>query len=155
MDQILNELGGLVLGAVPTMILFILLVAAYGMLVRRPLDHVLAERRARTSGAIEHSKGAIAKAESETAAYEEKLQAAKAAIFQARDQKLKQWYEEREAALADVRKHAHARVQGAKEEIEQSAQEARIKIVGLSDELSSRVLRAVLPAEIRATEVTQ
>ncbi|WP_433984923.1 hypothetical protein RBB78_11920 [Tunturiibacter empetritectus] len=72
MDQILNQLGGLVLGSVPTMVLFILLVAAYGLLVRRPLDRVLAERRARTSGAIEQARRAIAAAEAETAAYEEK-----------------------------------------------------------------------------------
>jgi F-type H+-transporting ATPase subunit b len=155
MDQILNQLGGLVLGAVPTMILFILLVAAYGFIVRRPLDRVLAERRARTSGAIEQAKRAIAKAESETAAYEAKLRAARSEIFQIRDKKLKQWNAEREAALADVRKHAQVRIEGAKEEIEQSAQDARLKIVGLSDELSSRVLKAVLPAELRATEVAQ
>src|SRR5271154_3203490 len=135
MDQILNQLGGLVLGSVPTMILFILLVAAYGLLVRRPLDRVLAERRARTSGAVDQARGAIAKAESETAAYEEKLRAAKAAIFQAREQKLKQWNAEREAALAQVRQHTQERVRGARQEIEQSAHEARLKIVGVSDEL--------------------
>jgi F-type H+-transporting ATPase subunit b len=45
MDQILNQLGELVLGSVPTMVLFVLLVAAYNLLVRRPLDRVLAERR--------------------------------------------------------------------------------------------------------------
>ena len=73
MDQILNQLGELVLGSVPTMILFILLVAAYGVLVRRPLDRVLAERRARTSGAVEQARSAIAAAEAETTAYEEKL----------------------------------------------------------------------------------
>jgi F-type H+-transporting ATPase subunit b len=66
MDQILNQLGGLVLGSVPTMVLFILLVAAYGLLVRRPLDRVLAERRARTSGAVEQARSAIAAAEAET-----------------------------------------------------------------------------------------
>src|SRR5271156_5831321 len=135
MDQILNQLGGLVLGSVPTMILFILLVAAYGFLVRRPLDRVLAERRARTSGAIEHARGAISKAESETALYEEKLRAAKAEIFKIRDQKLKQWSAEREAALAQVRQHTQERVRGARQEIEQNAQEARLQIVGLSDDL--------------------
>jgi F-type H+-transporting ATPase subunit b len=155
MDQILNQLGELVLGAVPTMILFIMLVIAYGLLVRRPLDRVLAERRARTSGAVQQARTAIAAAESETAAYEEKLRAAKAEIFQARDQKLKRWNAEREAALAQVRQHAQERVRGARHEIEQSAQEARLQIVGLSDELSSRVLKAVLPAGIRATEVAQ
>ena len=155
MDQILNQLGELVLGSAPTMILFILLVAAYGLLVRRPLDRVLAERRARTSGAEEQARSAIAAAEAETTAYEDRLRAAKAEIFQARDQKLKQWNSEREAALAQVRQHMQERVRGARHEIEESAQEARLQIVAVSDELSSRVLDAVLPAGVRPTEVAQ
>jgi F-type H+-transporting ATPase subunit b len=155
MDQILNQLGELVLGSVPTMILFILLVAAYGLLVRRPLERILAERRARTSGAVEQARSAIAAAEAETAAYEEKLRAAKAEIFQARDQKLKQWNAEREAALAQVREHMQERVRGARHEIEHSAQEARLQIVAVSDDLSTRILNAVLPAGVRPTEVAR
>jgi F-type H+-transporting ATPase subunit b len=155
MDQILNQLGELVLGSVPTMILFILLVAAYGLLVRRPLERILAERRARTSGAVEQARSAIAAAEAETATYEEKLRAAKAEIFQARDQKLKQWNAEREAALAQVREHMQERVRGARHEIEQSAQEARLQIVAVSDDLSTRILNAVLPVGVRPTEVAQ
>jgi F-type H+-transporting ATPase subunit b len=155
MDQILNQLGGLVLGSVPTMVFFILLVTAYGFLVRRPLDRVLAERRARTSGAIEQAKRAIAAAEAETARYEEKLRKAKAEIFQLREQKMKQWNAEREAALAVVRQHTHDRVHGAKQEIEQSAHEARLQIAGMSEELSSKIINAVLPADVRATEVAR
>jgi F-type H+-transporting ATPase subunit b len=155
MDQILNQLGELVLGSVPTMILFILLVAAYGLLVRRPLDRILAERRARTLGAVEQARSAIAAAEAETTAYEDKLRAAKAEIFQARDQKLKQWNAEREAALAQVRQHMQERIRGARQEIEQSSQQTRLQIVALSDELSSRILDAVLPAGVRPTEVAQ
>jgi F-type H+-transporting ATPase subunit b len=155
MDQILQQLGGLVLGSVPTMVLFILLVAAYGLLVRRPLDRVLAERRARTSGAVEQARSAIAAAEAETTEYEDKLRRAKAEIFQARDQKLKQWAAERDAVLAEVRKHTQERVLGARQEIEQSAHEARLQVVGLSDELSARILDAVLPAGIAQAEVTQ
>ena len=155
MDQILNQLGGLVLGSVPTIVLFILLVTAYGFLVRRPLDRVLAERRARTSGAIEQAHRAIAAAEAETAAYEEKLRHAKAEIFQLRDKKLKQWNAERETALAQVRQLTQDRVRAARQEIEQSAHEARLQIAGMSEELSSRILNAVLPAGVRPTEVAQ
>ena len=155
MDQILNQLGELVLGSVPTMVLIILLVAAYGFLVRRPLDRILAERRARTSGALQQARNAIAAAEVETTAYEERLRAAKADIFLARDQKLKQWYAERDAALAQVRQHAQERVRGARQEIEQSAQETRLQIVAMSDELSTLVINAVLPAGVRQTEVAQ
>ena len=150
MDVILKQLGELVLGSVPTMILFILLVIAYGVLVRRPLERVLADRRARTTGAVEQAKGAIAAAEAETSAYEEKLRKAKAEIFAMRDGKVKQWNAERDAALEQARQGAQERVRGAKQGIEQSVVEARTQIESASVELSSRVLAAVLPSKVAA-----
>ena len=63
--EILHQLGSLIVGAIPTMILFILLVMANSLLVRRPLDRMRAERRARTTGAVEQARGAIAAAEAE------------------------------------------------------------------------------------------
>ncbi len=155
MDEILKQLGGLVLGSVPTIVLFVLLVAAYGFLVRRPLDRVLAERRARTIGAVEQARDAIAAAEVETSAYEEKLRRARAEIFQERDKRLKQWNAERDAALEQVRRATQDRVRVARQEIEESASEARVHIEGSSAELTSRILHAVLPAGIVPKEVTQ
>jgi F-type H+-transporting ATPase subunit b len=154
MDQILNQLGELVLGAVPTMILFILLVIAYGVLVRQPLDRILAERRARTTGAVEQAKGAIAAAEAETSAYEEKLRRAKAEIFEARERRLKQWNAEREAALEQARQATQSRISAAKQGIELSVADARTQIEGVSAELSSRVLAAVVPG-VAATEAVR
>lgn len=155
MDEILHQLGELVLGSVPTMVLFVLLVTAYGLLVRRPLARVLAERRARTLGAVEQARGAMATAEAETSAYEEKLRNAKREIFEARELKRKRWNDEREAALAEVRSTAQQRIQAARQEIEQSAADARAKIEGVSGELSSLVLNAVLPGEPVTAEVAQ
>ena len=155
MDQILNQLGELVLGSVPTMVLFILLVAAYGILVRRPLDKVLAERRARTSGAVEQARNAIAAAETETTQYEEKLRGAKNEIFQAREAKVKQWNAERDTALEQVRQAAQQKILSAKVDIEKSAGVARTHIEGMSSELSAQVLKAVLPAGVAAQEVAQ
>jgi F-type H+-transporting ATPase subunit b len=152
MDEILNQLGGLVLGSVPTMIFFILLVITYGLLVRRPLDRILAERRARTTGAVEQARGAIAAAEAETSVYEDKLRQAKAEIFQARDQKLKQWNAERDSAIEEVRRATQQRILAAKQDIEQSATSARAQIESMSAELSSRILSAVLPAGITQPE---
>jgi F-type H+-transporting ATPase subunit b len=155
MDEILNQLGGLVLGSVPTMILFILLVAAYGLLVRQPLERMLAERRARTTGAVEQARGAIAAAEAETTAYEEKLRAARAEIFASREARIKQWNAEREAAIEQARRSSQQRITAARKDIEQSAADARKQIEGFSGELSSRILSAVLPANVIATEVAQ
>jgi F-type H+-transporting ATPase subunit b len=149
MDEILNQLGGLVLGSVPTVILFLLLIVAYGFLVRRPLDRVLAERRARTSGAVEQARGAISEAEAKTFDYEERLRKAKTEIYGAREKRLKQWQVERDQALAEARTATSEKVQAAKAEIEQSVTIARRQIEDMSAELSDQIMRAVMPAEAR------
>ena len=146
MDLILKQLGGLILGSIPTMIFFVALVIAYQLLVRGPLERTLAERRARTSGAIEEAQGAMSAAEAETAVFEDKLRLAKSEIFQAREAKLKQWAEERERALEQARALTGERVKAAKLELEAGMTSAKQQIESASAELSARIVRAVMPA---------
>jgi F-type H+-transporting ATPase subunit b len=146
MDEILHQLGGLVLGAVPTMILFVILVVAYGALVRRPLERILAERRARTSGAMEQARASISAAEAKTADYEDRLRRAKADLYAAREQRLKQWAAERDQMLAEARATTAGKVDAAKLEIERSVAAARRQIEGMSTQLSEQIVQAVLPA---------
>ena len=155
MTEILDQLSTLVLGSVPTIILFVLLIVAYGVLVRRPLDRILAERYKRTLGAVEAAKGAISAAEAETLAYEEKLRAARAEIFQAREQRLKTWAAEREQAIAEVKALTQNRVLTARLDIEQAAGAARKDIDGASAALSEQILRAVLPVGVASAEVAR
>lgn len=155
MDEILNQLGGLILGSVPTIVFFLLLIVAYGFLVRRPLDAILAERRARTSGAVEQARGAISAAEAETAVFENKLRAARTEIFQQRDARLKQWAAERDGSLQKVRETTQQRIATARESIQGSSETARQQIESMSGELSAQILRAVLPAGSPGTEAAQ
>ena len=155
MDAILHQLGGLVLGSVPTMVLFTTLVLLYGVLVRRPLEGVLRERRARTVGAVEQAREAIAAAEAETQVYEDKLRAAKAEILQAREARLKRWSDEREQTLDEVRLGTGQRVAAARQEIEASMSAAKAQIEAVSGELSNRILETVLPAGAQGREVAQ
>jgi F-type H+-transporting ATPase subunit b len=155
MGQTLNQIGELMLGSVPTIVLFLLLIIAYNLLVQRPLNKVLAERRSRTSGAVEQAKGAISAAEAETSVYEDKLRAAKSEIFRARELKLKAWAAEREAALEDARNQTQKRVLNARLEIEQSAAMARQQIESASAALGAQILRAVLPAGALPPEAVQ
>ena len=137
------------LGAVPTMVLIVLLAISYQLLVRRPMERVLAERRARTSGAVEQAHGAIAAAEARTAEYEDRLRKARAEILAVREQRLKQWGTERDQTLADARAATVEKVKAAKGEIEQSVAIAQLQIDGTSAELSEQVLRAVMPPGTR------
>jgi len=153
--DILHQLGGLVLGSVPTMIFFILLVILYGVLVRRPMEKVLAERRARTTGAVEQARGAISVAEAETQVYEDKLRAARAEVLAARERLLQQWHAERDAALEEARTAAQGRVSTARKQIEDSAAIARQQIESATEMLSNEILRAVLPRGVNAPEASR
>jgi F-type H+-transporting ATPase subunit b len=83
MDETLRQIGELLLGAVPTVIFFLLLFGLYTVFVHRPLTRVLAERRARTQGAIEKAQADVAAAEERAAEYEQKLRDARLKLFKA------------------------------------------------------------------------
>jgi len=145
MEDIVQQVGALLLGAVPTILLFVVLVAAYQLLVQGPLNRVLAERRARTEGAVENAHKAIADAEAKAAEYADKLRLARAEIFKMREQRAKQRSSEREAALDETRKAAGVKVTQARTEIDSEAEQAKQGIQGSAGELANQVVRAVLP----------
>src|SRR3978361_217653 len=136
--DILQQLGGLVLGSVPTMILFVLLVVLYNAILRIPLEKTLAERRARTTGAVEQAMGAISAAEAETQVYEDKLRAARAEVLAGRERLLQQWNAERDAALHEARGASQERVRTARQQIEDSAAMARQQIESATEMLSEQ-----------------
>ncbi len=145
MNDIIQQVGTLLLGAVPTVLLFIALVLAYQFLIQGPLTRTLAERRARTSGAVEDAHKAIARAEQRAAEYAEKLRHARAEIFKAREKRIQQWTAERDAAVNETRKSAGVKVAEAKTAIDAEAETARQTIHATTGELASQVVRAILP----------
>ena len=145
MQEIFQQLGALFIGAVPTMLLFIVLVLAYQFLVQGPLTATLKERRARTEGAQEDAQKAIALAEARVAEYADKLRAARSEVFRTREARVKQWNAERDAALDTARKAAGLKVNQAKAELEAEAAQARLAIQASAGDLARQVVRAVLP----------
>ena len=145
MQEIIQQVGTLLLGSVPTILLFIVLVLAYQFLMQGPLTAILKERRARTVGAVEDAHRAIAQAEARAAEYAAKLRQARAEVFKMREARVKQWGAERDAALDATRKAAGQKVSQAKAELEAEAAHARQSIQASAGELANQVVRAVLP----------
>jgi len=146
MQEIFQQLEGFFVSAVPTMLLFIVMVLAYQFLVQGPLTETLKQRRARTVGAIEDAQKAIEKAEARAAEYAARLRQARAEVYKVREQRVKQWNAERDASLDAARKAAGQKVAEAKAELEAEAEQARKSIESSAGELASQVVRAVLPA---------
>lgn len=155
MNDILQQIGELLLGSVPTILIFLFLVVMYRLLVYTPLTRILAERRERTQGAMEKAQAAIGAADAKSQEYEAKLRAARAEIFRTREQRLQQWNAERERALEAARQVAHERVQAAKDAIDDQVGDARHQIESSVDQLANKILQAILPPNVAQAETSR
>jgi F-type H+-transporting ATPase subunit b len=144
MDQTLSQLGELLLGSVPTVILLALLYALYTMIVHKPLQRVLEERRSKTEGAVEKSRADIAAAEARTAEYEQKLREARAALFRAQEAKRQLVLQARTNAVNQARSKAQAQVQAAKQDIEKDRAAAEATLPAEATALAQEIVRRVL-----------
>ena len=145
MQAIVQQLASMLVGAIPTMILFVVLVVAYQILVQGPLTATLKRRRDLTEGAMEAAQKAIADAEERTAEYATKLRQARVEVYKIREQRLRQWNAERDAALDVARKAAGQKLIQAKTEIEAETAAAKQAIQASAGDLAGQVVRAVLP----------
>ena len=150
MDEILQQLVPLLIGSIPTILIFLTLVLGYKFILHNALVKTLAERRSRTEGAVERAHAAIAAAEAKAQEYEARLRAARAEIFRAREARVKAWNDERESALAQARHAARERVHGAKAELSIQFEASKQEIERGADALVADILKAVLPADLSA-----
>jgi F-type H+-transporting ATPase subunit b len=144
MDETFRQISELLLGSIPTIIFFLLLYGLYTVLVHKPLMRVLAERRARTQGAIEKARADIALAERRTAEYEQKLRDARIAILKAQEARRAVATKARDAAVAQARTQSQAQVQQAKTTIEQDKQAAQTTLDSEAGRLATEIIRIVL-----------
>jgi F-type H+-transporting ATPase subunit b len=144
MDDTLKQLGELLLGSVPTVILLALLYALYTAIVHKPLQRVLAERRSKTEGAVEQSRADIAAAEARTSEYEQKLREARATVFHAQEARRQAVLQARTNALNEARSKAQAQVQAAKKDIENDRVAAEKGLPAEAAALAQAIVRRVL-----------
>jgi len=144
MEQTLRQLGELLLGAIPTMVLLLGLYGTYHVLLHKPLEAVLAERRKRTLGAVEKARADIAVAATRASEYENRLREARLAVFKALDNRRKQAVDARSAAVAQARERAQEQIAAAKAKLEQETAAARTTLGASSDTIASQIIKAVL-----------
>jgi F-type H+-transporting ATPase subunit b len=144
MEQTLRQLGELLLGGVPTVILLAMLYILYTFIVHRPLTAVLAERRSRTLGAMEKARADIAAAEGRTSEYEQRLREARQKIFKSQEARRQQASQSRSQAVNQARTRAQEQVKLACADMEQDKQQAMSKLQSDATGLASDIVRAVL-----------
>jgi F-type H+-transporting ATPase subunit b len=144
MDQTLRQLGELALGAIPTIVLFVLVWILYRGIVHGALAKALAERRARTVGAVEKSKADVAAAARKTQEYEHSIREARLAVFKSLESRRQQILEQKTIALAEARSAAEAMIVSARGQIQKEAEIAKVRIEAESSTLAKEIIRAIL-----------
>ena len=144
MDPLLKQVGDLLLGAVPTAVIFLLLVAIYSGLVGRPLRRALEQRRDRTEGAILKARADVAAAEAKTQEYEHRLREARLAVFKAQDTRRHAAQKARAAAVAEARERAQRQIREARAAIEQDMGAAKQSLQSEADRLAGEIIRTIL-----------
>jgi len=145
----LNQLGELLLSSIPAIIGLLIVWAAYGGLVYRPLQKVLAERQARTEGAIQQAQAEIASAEARTAEYEQRVREARTQIYLSQEAQSRRMMQERDAAIGAARKQAEAKVREARAALEKDVLAAKAGLQQQAEILADQIIESVLrPAAV-------
>ncbi len=144
MEETLRQLGGLLLGSIPTIILFLLTYFAYRALVHNKLESVLHERYLRTEGAIEKARADVAAAAAKTSEYEQRLREARMAVFKAQEARRQTALAARAELIAKARERAGQQVAEARQRLTRELELAKAQLQPESERLAGEVIRTIL-----------
>jgi len=143
-NDLLQALEKFFVDAIPTVIFFLLLYAAYRVLGHYLLKKVLGERYDRTQGAMAKAQADISSADAKATEYEHKIRDARLAIFKTQEARRQKLIEMRDAALAEARNRAQALVKQTRADLEKDQAEAQVRLQQDAETLAAEVMRMVL-----------
>lgn len=145
MDATLTSLGGILLKAIPTLILLLILHVYLKAMFFKPLQEVLEKRRAATEGARELADASLKRAAERAAEYDAKLAEARAQIYGEHEELRRRWVEEQTRNLEQARQNTQQIVQSAKAEMDQDVVAAKrdlgVTAGTLADQIASSLLQ--------------
>jgi F-type H+-transporting ATPase subunit b len=144
MEQTFEALGGILLNAIPTIILLIFLHFYLKFVLFKPLQKVLKEREALTAGARKAAEQSLAAAERKAAEYDAKFRDARAEVYKQQEETRKTWLQDQAAQVAEARGRNEGQIKDARFQIAQEAAGARQNLLetstALADQIATRVL---------------
>jgi F-type H+-transporting ATPase subunit b len=144
MDTILRQIGELLISSIPTIISLLIVWTGYRYIVHGKLQQVLAQRHALTQGAIQQAQEEIARAETRTAEYEQRVREARAQIYKTQQANRQRIMDTRNAALAEARKQAGDKVKEARAGLVATVATSKAALREQADALADKVIESVL-----------
>ena len=150
MEEILHALSGILLRAIPTLLLVILLHFYLKYMFFKPLDKVLQARYDATEGARKRAAESLEQAAARTAEYEAALRTARAEVYQSQEQLHRRLQAEQTTQTQAAREQAEAAVREAKSQLAAEIEQAKTALAAESDALANQIAEAILSRGIVA-----
>ncbi|MEZ5356581.1 MAG: hypothetical protein R2762_28430 [Bryobacteraceae bacterium] len=144
MESLLATVRELLLRAVPTFLIFTFLYLYLRSTLFGPLQQVLDEREAATSGTKKAADEALKRAERKAAEYEEKLRAARAEIYKEQEEMRNRLRADQAAQLAAAKEKIDWKIREAAAAIEASKAEAIGRLDADSGAMADEIVTAIL-----------
>lgn len=142
--KLYEQVRPIALGAIPTIVLVILLHWYLKKVFFEPLARVLDERRKRTQGAVEQSEAILRTAEGKAGVYERALMDARSSIYKDQEAVRRQMVEEQAKSVEASRQRLAVDVAKEREAIAAEVAVARQSISGEVQRLADQIARQVL-----------
>jgi F-type H+-transporting ATPase subunit b len=144
MEQTLQSLGGILLKAIPTVILLIILHFYLKAMLFKPLQRVLKQRDDLTAGARKAAEESLAAAEAKARDYEAKFHDARAVVYKDQEETRKVWLEDQAKQVEQGHARTTESLNVARKQLADETAEAKQTLVETSASLADRIATTVL-----------
>lgn len=144
MEQTLQALGGILLNAIPTIILLGILHFYLKAVLFGPMEKMLRERSALTDGARQAASQSLAAAEAKAQEFETRLREARAEVYRQNEEIRKRLLQDQASQIEQARTAAEARVHNEKDALAADASAARQQLDSIAGSLADQIASSLL-----------
>jgi F-type H+-transporting ATPase subunit b len=144
MDATLHDLGGILLKAIPTLIMLLIVRLYLKRMFFGPMRDVLAKRREATEGAMKSAEILLAKASEKAEAIEVSLRKAREEIYQEQEEARRRWIGEQTAQVEEARRSSRDLIHQAKQQLDAETAAAKRDLTATTAALADQIAQSLL-----------
>ena len=149
MDALIRQLGGLLLTAVPTIILLIIVHFYLKYMLFRPLHDVLQKRREATEGALQAAQKSLDLAAEKATMYDLALKEARAEMYRESEEARRNWLDQQAARIEEARLKTHEMIQEASAGLASEIEAAKRDLASRSQMLALQIVETIVAGRTR------
>jgi F0F1-type ATP synthase membrane subunit b/b' len=139
-----HDLGGLLLKAVPTVVLLIVVHVYLKSVFFKPLQNILKKRRESTEGAQEAAAKSLAMASEKAAMYEIAIKEARTEMYREQEEMRRHWLDHQSARIEEARHRTHEQILDASKRIDAEVDEAKRELASSSQMLALQIVESLV-----------